>query len=436
MISKKVLVEIGVFDDIYLQAEYAFMDWVNRMVAAGYKSRFINNNYIYTPSFFMEESIQRDSTIYFTRWGKELSKESDKRLSKINDINLLNKIVKYRKYDKLNILCILPTLNPYGGVISVVNLLNELILLGHNCVVISLSKCDNHPHTLYTEPLHVPNWDDIPNCISAEFDVCIATSWETVKPILAVAKKNNCSKVIYFVQDLEDNFYEENDPRRQKARDTYFQIETKVVKTNYLARSMEKYPGTVYKISPGMNLDLFYPRNQKKEVPTVLGMVRYGHYHRGFDLVLKTFELVHEWKPYVKFTLFGSDKLPELDVKFPYVNLGRVKPEQLPEIYSQADIFLEMSRHHGFGRTGVEAMACGTACVLSDSGGISEYVEDGKNALVVPVGDIHKAAESICYLLDNYTKRMELVREGLNTVKRMSDRQVAREFLAVIQSLR
>jgi glycosyltransferase involved in cell wall biosynthesis len=340
---------------------------------------------------------------------------------------------KIGKETKLNFLCILPTLNPYGGVISVVNMLNHLIEMGHNCILISLSPCKNHPHIFYGEPIYVPNWKDIPGKFAGYHDVFIATSWDTVDIVVELKKKSKYGETYYFVQDLEETFYKGDYEKKEAIRATYKQISTKFVKTDYLYQKLKNLTDNVYKIRPGMNLDLFYPHNlvENKE-PVVLGMVRCGHYHRGYDLVLETLNKVYHKKPYIKIVLFGSDELNKLTTGFNFTNLGRVKPEDLPEIYSDADIFLEMSRHHGFGRTGVEAMACGNACVLSNSGGINEYALNNENAFIVPVEDTNAASEKICFLIDNPHRRNELKLNGLKTVHNFADRNAAKDFLDIV----
>jgi glycosyltransferase involved in cell wall biosynthesis len=127
---------------------------------------------------------------------------------------------------------------------------------------------------------------------------------------------------------------------------------------------------------------------------TILAMMRYGQRHRGYDIVLAVLEQVARRFPDVRLILFGTDDLSEADIPFSFENAGRLEPDDLPALYSRADIFLELSRHHGFGRTGIEAMACGAACVLSDSGGVRDYARHGENALIVPVTDVTAATEA------------------------------------------
>jgi glycosyltransferase involved in cell wall biosynthesis len=94
-------------------------------------------------------------------------------------------------------------------------------------------------------------------------------------------------------------------------------------------------------------------------------------------------------------------------------------------------VFIDASRFHGFGRTGVEAMACGSVAVLSDSGGIRDYCVDGKNGLIVPVDDVLAIVAAVERLMHDTTLRLGLRAAAFETIKQFDDRIAAQEFLAV-----
>jgi glycosyltransferase involved in cell wall biosynthesis len=61
--------------------------------------------------------------------------------------------------------------------------------------------------------------------------------------------------------------------------------------------------------------------------------------------------------------------------------LGADRFQDLAELYTAADFYLELSLHEGFGMQLVEAMACGTTCISSHCGALAEI--GGKYVLVV-----------------------------------------------------
>lgn len=67
------------------------------------------------------------------------------------------------------------------------------------------------------------------------------------------------------------------------------------------------------------------------------------------------------------------------------------------------DIVLVCSRREAFGRTAVEAMLMAKPLIYAASGGVAEYVEDGKTGLSYPPGEFTALAERIETLLGDGT---------------------------------
>lgn len=63
--------------------------------------------------------------------------------------------------------------------------------------------------------------------------------------------------------------------------------------------------------------------------------------------------------------------------------------------YHRADVFVMTSMAEGWGRTAAEAIAHGLPVVMTDVGLAGEFVRDGVNGLVVPVGDEQALVEAI-----------------------------------------
>jgi len=339
---------------------------------------------------------------------------------------------------KLRILFILPTLNLYGGVLSVANLIDELMEMGHDCVLVELSKYAHKSLNLRLEPISLIDWDRIPEVLPPDFDIVVATSWETVKPALGVVERSHHAKPVYFVQGFEVDIIEpEEEEKRAEARATYDQIPTRVVKTEYLRTRLREIGLDAHKIRPGMNLDIFYPRDvERGEKKRIIAMARpYApNDHRGFGILRNVFSRLLSERDDVEIGFFGEASMPS-DVPFPYTDFGRLGPSQLPEAYSWADIYVDASLLHGFGRTGVEAMACGTATIVSDSGGVREYAVDGENALIVPVGDEEATYQAIVRLLDSDEERERLRTNGIKAVQQYADPLAAGEMLEIFLKL-
>jgi starch synthase len=87
------------------------------------------------------------------------------------------------------------------------------------------------------------------------------------------------------------------------------------------------------------------------------------------------------------------------------------KPEVI-QILSHATVFVCPSEYEPLGIVNLEAMACGTAVVASDVGGIPEVVADGETGLLVRAGDESAFATAINTLIRDPARASELGARG------------------------
>lgn len=106
---------------------------------------------------------------------------------------------------------------------------------------------------------------------------------------------------------------------------------------------------------------------------------------------------------------------------------GYIPDEDLPLLYQAADLFVFPSLFEGFGLPAVEAMACGTPVVASNTTSLPEVA--GNAALLVDPLDTDQIAEAMGKVLCDDTLRSELVEKGLQRVHLFSWDQAARAAL-------
>jgi glycosyltransferase involved in cell wall biosynthesis len=113
------------------------------------------------------------------------------------------------------------------------------------------------------------------------------------------------------------------------------------------------------------------------------------------------------------------------DVRF----LGPVPEEDLPALYSAAMLFVFPSLYEGFGLPVLEAMACGTPVVCSDTSSLPEIV--GQAALTFdPLDPAGMAAEIEAALYDE-ARREKMREKGLERALEYSWTETARRTLRV-----
>ena len=104
---------------------------------------------------------------------------------------------------------------------------------------------------------------------------------------------------------------------------------------------------------------------------------------------------------------------------------GYIPDEELPALYSAAEAFLYPSLYEGFGFPVLEAMACGTPVVCSNTSSLPEVAGDAA-ILLSPVapGDW---ADTIQEVLDSGTLRERMRQEGFRRASLFSWEKTARE---------
>jgi glycosyltransferase involved in cell wall biosynthesis len=98
--------------------------------------------------------------------------------------------------------------------------------------------------------------------------------------------------------------------------------------------------------------------------------------------------------------------------------LGAVEPAVLPALYNLATCLAHPAWYEGFGLTPLEAMACGTPVVCSDTSSLPEVVGDA--ALLVPPDHVEGWRRHLERLLGDGELRVELRRKGLLQAARFS----------------
>jgi len=90
--------------------------------------------------------------------------------------------------------------------------------------------------------------------------------------------------------------------------------------------------------------------------------------------------------------------------------------ENMEDLLPIADVFLLPSEHEGFGLAALEAMSAETAVVATNVGGLSEFIESGRNGFLADPQDVDKMTEIVSELLSNPSLRGDIGRRGRETV--------------------
>jgi glycosyltransferase involved in cell wall biosynthesis len=115
--------------------------------------------------------------------------------------------------------------------------------------------------------------------------------------------------------------------------------------------------------------------------------------------------------------------------------VGRVEPEDMPRLCSEADIFLNASVLDNQPVSVLEAWASGLAIVSTPTGALREMLRHGENALVVPQRNPAAMAKAVMSLLVDPDRALAMTHCARSEVSRYSWPQVRRAWETAYQGI-
>lgn len=367
----------------------------------------------------------------------------------------------------MNVSFVLPSLGINGGVRVVLEYGNRLENRGHNVTILS-SVVPRYPYKeiksrgllqsfkkfLSARDISAGDiWEIKPDLVTLPYlspkslklyehripdgDVIIATEWRTVEPI---AKLNDSKGEKWqFFQHYEADIWEDpdlwNQAIEQSARtnerpdvqmidiaskqssnrrlvDRSLSIDMKrFTISEYSKRVLENFgiePEGV--ISNGIDHNVFY-KDEEPDFTKILAPYR-DAMAKGTDDAIEAFKIVRKNHPSIEFSMFGPT---DADLPDWIEYHSSISDDELRNLYSSHGIFLFPSWMEGFGLPVAEAMACESAVVSTEVGGIPDFTTDGYDILFTERMNSTMMANNISHLIENETIAKQLAKRGKNT---------------------
>ena len=278
---------------------------------------------------------------------------------------------------------------------------------------------------------------------AASFDVVVATTFRSVALLREACEESPSILPAYYIQDYEPWFVRPGTPLEGEAKASYTMIPDALffAKTEWLRETLkELHDIEVKKVNPSLDQSLYYPafRTEDEDVVRVVAMVRPKTPRRAPEETMRILKaLKNEYGERVSATIFGCDpqdpRFTKLTKDFEFENRGILRREEVAELLRSADVFLDLSKYQAFGRTGLEAMACGCATVLPINGGTSEYARDRENALLVDTTDFDAMVHATRELMEDESLRRNLSKSATLTASGYNVRRAAISELVLFQ---
>lgn len=157
----------------------------------------------------------------------------------------------------------------------------------------------------------------------------------------------------------------------------------------------------IFVVPHGIDTGFFCPA----EAPENNTCITVGSHHRDFSLLKRAMDIVWRYKPNVRLVAVGTqrekDPNPQFEVSDSRIHFfDGITDEELRQAYRSARIAVLPLREATANNAMLEAMACGLPIVVTDVGGIGEYL-GRKAGLLSSAGEPEEFARNIIRILDD-----------------------------------
>ena len=343
----------------------------------------------------------------------------------------------------LRILFVMPVRGGGGGAHSVVQEVDGMRKLGVDARVATLKNYSdgfksNYPD-LFKRGEHFLFYRDEAELqnLASGFDIVVATLYSTPAMLEPIVFSNPNILTAYYIQDYEPWFFDEGTERWRIAYDSYNRISDMVLfaKTDWLCGAVsEKHGRAVHKVSPSLDHKVYYPLQTKcteEKSIVISAMVRPSSPRRAPVNTLEVLRRVKDkYDAEVRINIFGCsmeelkilkfDKVTGSSLNFSFTNHGVLTREEVADVLRESDIFVDFSDYQAFGRTGLEAMACGCAVILPSVGGVYEYAVHEENSLIVDTSSIDAMTIALQRLVEDVALRERFQERGVKTAEKFN----------------
>ncbi|MBK8092387.1 MAG: glycosyltransferase family 4 protein [Verrucomicrobiaceae bacterium] len=177
----------------------------------------------------------------------------------------------------------------------------------------------------------------------------------------------------------------------------------------------------------GIDVERFHPQGTRAELPVqrgpdappVIGMVSVLRSWKGHSLFFDTIRLLRGLGKNYQFIVVGGgapmERYTEMARHHGVEDAVRFTGhlENVPEVLRALDVLCIPSlKHEGVPQIGLQALACGTAVVGSECGGIPEIIQEGKTGRIFPIGDAEAFAKRIIEAVEQPTETQRMIQAG------------------------
>ncbi len=302
----------------------------------------------------------------------------------------------------------------------------RLQAMGHEVSIITEyevepERCAWHPDALLL------SWRTFVDSSDILFDYVLATWWQSV---LSLARLRSCN-FVYFVQSIESRFFPARNPELSELRDidilaewcenTYRYPLPIITEASWIQKYIfDRFNRDAQLAVNGIRKDLFKLDGPIAAVrkPGRLRVLVEGPLGVFFKNVEKTIALCLQAEVDEIWLLTSS-------VVFSYPGVtrcfSRIPINKTSEIYRSCDVLVKLSYVEGMFGPPLEMFHCGGTAIVYDVTGHEEFIEDGKNAIVVKKDNEYEVVSGLKKLMSDPVFLAALKIEAIKTAEKWPD---------------
>lgn len=194
-------------------------------------------------------------------------------------------------------------------------------------------------------------------------------------------------------------------------------------------------------IAGGVDTSVFHPypklsrQTGEKNIFYIMRSKSHGYTWKGSDNFLEAVRRLQSLKPNFGINIVDTEG-SGLEISASYAIQRANNDVEMARLYAQADLYVFTSYFEAFGLPPLEAMACGTAVVTTDCGGMRDYARHGENCLIVPPSDVGELTSAIYRLLSNDQERERLAMAGYHSSQAWTWKRTADQVEAFLYSVK
>lgn len=413
LITKECLNKTGLLDEIYGTGYGEETDYQFKAMEKGFEAKVAIDTYVFHKSEVSfgttkekQERLNKNRELFFSRWGEQYNKLMSN-YSKNDPIKYINDNITLED-KKINfdfLIYLIGFSQNAGGVHMVVDMINYLSINGINCNIV-YNFSNGYDEILLFNPIKIDSLNKY------KFDYIVSTLYYSTYLCKEISKKYNVP-LLYFAQGYEPYF--ENGEEYGVAELSYKLADKILTISNYLKdRYKDMFNANSVVINNGVNYDLLFRKNNNNKVKTITISLR-NNVLKGDFILLDLVKMITEKYSNLQINiLYSNNKIvfPLNNNKTVSINkfLGPFSRKEIAEIFQKSDIFIDASLTEGFGLMALEAMTAGNIPIVSNSGGVNEYIQNGKNGFLIDnVNNIYAFIEALDKIIgdENLFKKMK-----------------------------